>query len=159
MRNARPDRFRLSIFALALTGALAAAPTEAVSAPFSIEDVLPECFDYVNGGGGTVCDYDVGTVPAGKRWDLAMIACRNNLLSTTKSEIATLYISDPDGLVVYAFPMLPVKLTGNGFTVSQAISVSAASTFDVWVRIVSFGTKIVSLGSYCSLSGDQVTSP
>jgi hypothetical protein len=158
MRNDRRSRFRLSVAALAL-GALAIAPAQAATSPFSVKDALPDCSDYVNGGGGTVCDYEMGTAPAGKRWDLHMIACRNNLLSTTAGEIATLYISNDDGLIVYGFPMLPVKLTGNGFTVSQVISVSAASNYSVWIRIVSFGTKIVSLGSHCTLSGDQVTSP
>ena len=156
MRNARPARFRLSIAILGLCGGLAAGPAAAASSPFSVEDVTPVCEDTT---GGSLCTYEVGPVPAGKRWQLYMVACRNNLVNTTGTEIATLSIVSPNGVVGRNFPILPVKLTGNGFTVSQLISVPAAENRTVRVTIQSFGAKIVAngLGTYCTLSGDQVT--
>lgn len=157
MRIPRPSLFRLSIAALALGGGLAAGPTAAQQAsPFSVEDTAPVCS---NTATGTFCTYEVGPVPAGKRWQLYMVACRNNLINSAATEIASLKITGPNGGVLFDFPILPVKLTSNGFTISQLISVPAVANRKVQVTITSFNGVMVAngLGTFCTLSGDQIT--
>jgi hypothetical protein len=157
MENLSSALSRRSFGAFALIGALAAAgPALGQTSPFSVEDNNPVCED--TAGGGSVCVYEMGSVPANRRWQVQMVACRNNLLSTTATEIATLSIVRTNGSNLFSFPIIPVKVTSNAFTISQLISVPVPAKRAVRVSIQSFGAKVV-FGSFCTLSGDEVTLP
>ena len=118
--------------------------------PFSTGDEAAECND-----GRTVCTFEFGPVPDGRHWVLDQVACRNNLLSTTATEIVTLSTVTADGQHVAGFPLIPEKLTGNGFTVSQRIAIPAPADHKVRIRIQSFGAGIVA-SPFCTLSGTSV---
>jgi hypothetical protein len=118
--------------------------------PFSADDVAAEC-----NADRTVCTFEFGPVPTGHRWVLDQVACRNNLLSSTATEIVTLSTITAGGQQVAGFPLIPEKLTGNGFTVSQRVAIPAAADHKVRIRIQSFGAGIVA-SPFCTLSATSV---
>ena len=89
------------------------------TAPFSTDDDAECTADH------KVCTFEFGPVPDNHRWVLDQVACRNNLLSSSATEIVTLSTVTADGQHVAGFPLIPEKLTGNGFTVSQRIAIPA----------------------------------
>jgi hypothetical protein len=158
MRKARFALLPFCFGALGLAGSLFAAPAAAQTSPFSAEDVTAACTALV---GGETCSYDMGPVPANRRWQIYMVACSNNLAGSTATEIATISTLNGSGQTLFNFPIIPVKLTSNGFTISQLISVPAFAGRTIRIRITSFGADFVAngQGSYCTISGDSVTVP
>jgi hypothetical protein len=121
--------------------------------PFSLADQTADCND-----DRTVCTFEVGPVPANRRWVLQQVACRNNLLSSTATEIVTLSTVNARGKAVASFPLIPEKLTGNSFTVNQRIAIHARAAHKVRINIQSFGAGIVAFPT-CTLSGWEVGLP
>lgn len=118
--------------------------------PFSAKDQTAECND-----DRTVCTFEFGPVPASHRWVLDQVACRNSLLSGAATEIVTLSTITAGGQTVASFPLIPEKLTGNSFTISQRIAIPAFANHKVRIRIQSFGAGVVAL-PVCTLSANDV---
>jgi hypothetical protein len=94
-------------------------------------------------------------VAANRRWTLQQIACRNNLLSDTATELVTLSAIDARGQTTASFPLTPEKLTANGFTVSQRVAIPIRAGSRARIRVQSFGAGIAAFPT-CTLSGYDV---
>jgi hypothetical protein len=118
--------------------------------PFSRADEAAECT-----ADRKLCTFEFGPVAASRRWTLQQVACRNNLLSSTATELVTLSIVDAGDQTTASFPLIPEKLTGNGFTVSQRIAIPIRAGNRARIRVQSFGAGIAAFPT-CTLSGYDV---
>ena len=106
----------------------------------ALQDTLPDC------PSSNVCHFDFSLPGA---VDLRQVACWNTLLGTTATQIATLRLA-PGAAASKDIPLLPVKVTGNGFATSQRVFAPAVDA--VRVTIQSFGAGIVA-GARCAIAG------
>jgi hypothetical protein len=142
------------VAALVPTGVAAPAAAQEISrAPFSAEDLDPEC-----SSANTACLFEMGPVPAGHRWELRQVACDSTLQSTAGAEIATLSMVGPGNTTLRRFALTPVKLTGNRFAISQRVAIAILNRTIVRINIQTDGALIAG-GAYCTISGDDVEVP
>ena len=135
---------------------LAAGPVAAQEVPF-IKAANPTTCT----GLSTVCTAKFDGVPAGHRWDVTNVACRNNLTSPDVSrESVDLEIRGSGGALVVRSPLLPVNTTNsNVWVVGQEVFAPVSQNKHVEIVVQSFGGAIVAGIVACTISGNNVTLP
>ena len=135
---------------------LAAGPAAAQEVPFIKEADPATCTGF-----SIVCRAKFDAVPAGHRWDVTNVACRNNLLNPDVSrENVDLEIRGAGGALVVRSPLLPVNTTNsNVWVVGQEVFVPVTQNRHVEIGVQSFGGAIVAGIVACTISGNNVTLP
>ena len=151
--NPRAARFALSAL-FGLGGAVAlltASPAAAQGIPFIGQFNAASC-----NGGSTVCTVTSATVPAGKRWDITNINCRNNLTELER-EIATLRLHE-GATIVAQVPLNPINTTNsNAWIVSEELLVPVNPGRHIQIAVQSFDSAIVAGTLLCTMAGYVVT--